>query len=65
MTAQRLKVESGTDTDVALITAENLAWVAENWQPYSKNGSFDPEVFNHTGVLTRKTLEERMKLFMS
>ena len=65
MTAQKLKVDSGADTDVAIITAENLVWVAEKWQTFSKNGSFDPEVFNHTGVLTRKTLDERMKLFLS
>ena len=65
MIAQKLKVDSGADTDVALITAENLVWVAEKWPSYSKNGSFDPEVFNHTGVLTRKALDQRMKLFLS
>ena len=65
MTAQRLKVESGSDTDVALITAENLVWIAEEWRSHSKGGSFDPEVFNHTGLLTRKMLDQRMRLLLS
>lgn len=65
MTAQKLKVASGVDTDVALISAENLVWIAEKWPSYAKNGSFDPEVFNHTGVLTRNVLDQRMQLFMS
>ena len=64
MTAQKLKVDSGADTDVAIISAENLIWVAEKWASYSRNGSFDPEVFNHTGILTRKVLDQRMRLFL-
>jgi len=61
--AQRLKVESNKDTDIALITAENLKWIAESWKDYSNNKIFDPEVFNYTGILDRRTLEARMKLF--
>lgn len=29
--AYRLKTQSGTDTDLALISADDLKWVAENW----------------------------------
>ncbi len=63
--ALRLKVESGDDTDVALISAENLVWMADSWHTYSKTGNFDPEVFNHTGILTRKVIDQRMKLFLA
>ncbi len=61
--AARLKVESGTDTDVALIAAEDLIWVAEEWSGRQGAGPFNLSVFNITGVLTRSTLEQRMKLF--
>jgi len=61
--AQRLKVESNKDADIALITAENLRWIAESWTDFSNNNIFDPEVFNYTGILNRHTLEARMKLF--
>ena len=62
--AELLKSESGHDTDVALISTENLKWVAENWENRSSASSFDPEVFNATGVLTRDRIEDRMKLFL-
>lgn len=61
--AARLKVESNSDTDVALITAENLLWVARRW---AARGTADPinlEVFNITGVLDRHRLTHRLKLF--
>lgn len=63
-TAARLKSESGADTDVALITAENLKWLAENWPDHTRSSSFDLEVFNATGILDRQALESRMKLFL-
>ena len=62
--AARLKVESGTDTDVALISAEDLLWLAEEWTARSGGRVFNPEVFNLTGVLDRKRLERRMTLFL-
>lgn len=62
--AARLKIESGSDTDVALITAENLLWVAEQWEARGNQQPFNPEVFNVTGILDRKALEKRMKLFL-
>lgn len=60
--AQRLKAYSETDTDVALVKAADLKFVAENWQSYSgrKTPEFDLQVFNMTGQLTRDTLVERM-----
>lgn len=65
MNAARLKVESGTDTDVALITAEDLVWVADQWSARGNGAPFNLDVFNITGILTRQVLEGRMKLFGS
>jgi hypothetical protein len=62
--AARLKIESGTDTDVALIAAEDLVWVVEQWLSRGNGHGFNPEVFNITGILDRKTLEGRMRLFL-
>lgn len=62
--AELLKSESGQDTDVALVSAENLKWVAENWRESATGDEFDPEVFNATGVLNRDRLEQRMELFL-
>ncbi|SDI80999.1 SAP domain-containing protein [Natribacillus halophilus] len=61
--AQKLKVFSEDDTGVALIKAEDLKFVAENWQDYSgqKKPSFDLQVFNLTQVLDRKLLANRME----
>ncbi|MEX0609412.1 MAG: hypothetical protein WD016_13665 [Balneolaceae bacterium] len=59
--AVRLKAESNQDTDVALISAENLKMIAEEWQNYSKNGEFNLHVFNYTGILDRESLKMRVK----
>lgn len=62
--AFKLKAESHQDTDVALISAEDLKWLAEKWTSQSKNGqSFNMQVLNYTGVLTRQLLEQRMSVF--
>lgn len=63
-TAELLKSESGRDTDISLVTAEDLKWVAENWREFAAGADFDVEVFNTTGVLSRDRLEERMNLFL-
>jgi hypothetical protein len=60
----RLKYESGTDTDVAIITAEDLLYVAGHWKGLGRDGAFNAEVFNMTGLLTRSVLDQRMKLFL-
>lgn len=58
--AAKLKVESQSDTDVSLITAEDLLWLAERWDSFGK--PFDLEVFNWTGILSRQVLEGRLRL---
>lgn len=62
--AELLKAESGHDTDVALVAAEDLKWLAEEWPEHTSASEFDPEVFNTTDVLTRGKLEQRMALFL-
>lgn len=44
------------DANVAVVSAEDLGWVAEEWQSRSPDGRFDLEVFNMTGILTRPIL---------
>ncbi len=60
----KLRHETGTDTDIAIITAADLLWVAENWRDYTKANVFDLEVLNTTGVLSRVELEERMSVLL-
>jgi len=62
--ARELKYSTDTDTDVAVITASNLKYVAENWQKFSKKNDFNMKVFNLTGVLTRQILDQQMKLIL-
>lgn len=62
--AELLKAQSGDDTDVAVITAEDLKWLAEEWRKRTSATRFDPEVFNTTGLLSRPKLEKRMGLFL-
>jgi hypothetical protein len=59
--AAKLKAKSGVDTDVAVITAENLKLVAENWDKYSSQDKFNLHVFNSTGILDWETLRDRME----
>ncbi|CAM3844842.1 SAP domain-containing protein [Alkalicoccus chagannorensis] len=61
--AQRLKALSETDSDVALIRAEDFKYVCDNWKEYSskKIPEFSLQVFNYTGELNRQTLTDRMK----
>ena len=62
--AYRLKSQSGSDTDLSLISAEDLKWVAENWLSYSATKKFNLDVFNFTGILNRSALKKRMKIFL-
>ena len=62
--AMKLKQESGTGTDVALVSAEDLKWLAENWRGRTSKGLFSLEVFNFTGLLDRATLEERLGVLL-
>lgn len=61
--AERLKLESGEDTDVALITADELKWLAENWTQYRKRDdqTFNLSVLDYTGRLTVEQLKSRLR----
>lgn len=61
--AQKLKAFSEEDTDIALIKAADLKYVAEQWQTFSdqKQPIFNLQVFNMTGELTRNMLLSRME----
>lgn len=61
--AWRLEADCG-GTNVALIAAEDLAWLAEEWWSRSPDDKFNLEVLNATGILRRPILEQRMKLFL-
>ncbi len=62
--AMKLKHKSGTDTDVAVISAEDLKYLAETWRTHRPEGDFDLEVFNATGILDRTALDERMAVLL-
>lgn len=59
--AVKLKAQSGVDTDIAIITAENLKLVAENWTKYSDKDEFNLHILNTTGILNWESLRDRMK----
>ena len=60
--AQKLKAFTEEDTDIALIKASDLMYIANEWKDYSdqKHPEFNLEVFNITGELTRNLLLSRM-----
>lgn len=61
--AYRLKVESGKDTDVALISASDLKWLAEKWRQIDRTRDFiNLEVLNITGILTRQAIQQRLQI---
>lgn len=61
--AQILKAYSDEDTDIALIKASDLKYVAEEWKNYSEkiNPEFNLQIFNITGELNRSLLLSRMQ----
>lgn len=59
----KLKNETKTDTDVALITARNLKYIAENWEKLQKSEKFNINLFNITGILNRKRIDLQFKLY--
>lgn len=63
LNAAKLKYESGTDTDVSIITATNLKWIAEEWSSKNKDKPINLEIFNMTGILTREELKMKLKMF--
>jgi hypothetical protein len=60
----RLKQESQHDSDVAIVRAEDLKWVAENWGEYTGADEFNLAVFNDTGILKRNKLEQMMDVLL-
>lgn len=62
--AARLKIDSKSDTDVAVLTADDLYWLAQQWLERGQGKPFSPEVFNMTGILDRQSLEKRLTLFI-
>jgi hypothetical protein len=61
---KKLKHETSHDTDVAIISAENLKWIAENWSDHTGADSFNLAVFDDTGILKRDDLELNMDVLM-
>ena len=61
--AEKLKYESGSDTDVSLITASTLKWLAEEWSKEFKEKKINLQVFNKTGLISKSELKARLKLF--
>jgi hypothetical protein len=61
--ATKLKSYSVVDTDVSIITAENLKWLAEEWHKVKPEEKFNLQVFNTTGILTKEIIKERRKIF--
>ena len=51
-------------TQIAVIAAEDLGWIAEEWWSRNADGRFNLEVLNMTGILSRPLLEQRMRLFL-
>ena len=56
--------QNQSDSDVAVITATDIKYVAETWRKFAKEGPFNLEVFNATGILTRQILDERKQVFL-
>ncbi len=60
--AQKLKAESKKDTDIGLITAEEIKYVADNWKEKSSGkDKFNLQVFNYNGRLSKDILNQRME----
>ncbi len=60
--ALHLKYNNPTDTDVALITAKNLKFLAENWKELSKKECINLNIFNMTGIIDRQKIEHRLNI---
>jgi hypothetical protein len=62
----RLKVQCPPGTEIALITADDLLWLAERWSkrgPEQGRRSLPWEVLATTGLLDRTILQKRLKTF--
>ena len=63
LSAIRLKQSTRTDTDVAIISASDLKYIAENWKKLQKSDKFNLNIFNLTGILDRSRIEKYLKLY--
>ena len=62
--ARRLEQDSGTCTDVAVISAEDLSCLARTLPNHSETGKLPLGVLSMTGIFDRATLEERLAVLL-
>lgn len=60
----KLKFETQHNADTAIITAEDLKWLAENWKDSARSETFNLSIFRQTGILSRKKIEQSMRVLM-
>lgn len=63
LTCEKLKYESGSDTDISIISAANLKWLAEEWTKNYNAKKINLQVFNKSGTLSKSGLKSRIKMF--
>ncbi|HPM46784.1 MAG TPA: SAP domain-containing protein [bacterium] len=61
MAARDIKNSTKNRTEIAIITAEDLKYIADKWRNFSTKEKFDLSIFNYTGVLKKNYLTESMK----
>ncbi len=66
--AKRIKIE--TNTDVGIITAQDLKFMAESWPEVVRlarrpREKFPLQIFNSTGILKRSALKEALNIVMN
>jgi hypothetical protein len=61
--ALALKARCRPGTEIALMTAADLKWLADKWNEEYPDKRLPLDVLAHTGLLNAGTLEERLKLF--
>ena len=59
----KLKQNTRTDTDISIISANDLKYIAENWKRLQKSDKFNLNIFNLTGILDRTRIEAYLKLY--
>jgi hypothetical protein len=63
--ALTLKANCPPGTEIGLLTASDLKWLAERWQKEYPDKRLPLDVLAHSGRLDRETLEFRLKAFAS
>jgi len=63
--AHKLKAITGGDTDIGLITADELKYLVTTWHKLNTGkNNFDLRVLDHTGRLTKQVIDQRLKWFI-